>query len=99
MIREARARQHTLLQNRLERYHKVERRIELVEAQLANVETTLKLLVDQAMTAASPERVSRDIDQVLTNITESEVLAEELASFDDLSREADDFSMRHRELQ
>jgi hypothetical protein len=98
-IKPVREKQVTLLENRLARYRKAQTRIELINAECINIETTMKLLVDQAMTAPDSERVSRDIDQVLTNIRESEVLTQELAVFDDLERELDDTRLRNKELQ
>ena len=96
-IKDARQRQVDLLANRLERYHRAETRLELLQAQSRNVETTMKLLIDQAMTAADAQRVGRNIDEVLSNIRSSEILNEELAVYDDLEREIDDH--RFRELE
>jgi hypothetical protein len=81
-----RQRQLLLLQNRLLRYRKVEARIKVLGGEAANIETTLRLLMDQAMTAADSQRVGQDIDAVLTNMKESELLAEDLAVFDELER-------------
>ena len=96
-IREARENRVRLLENRLEKYHGTGNRLELVREQCRNVETTMKLLVDQAMTAVDPQRVSRDIEQVLDNIRNSETLGDELAAYDDLERELD--SIGRRELE
>lgn len=96
-LADVRAKQVLLLTNRLERYRRAEERSALVQAQCANVETTMKLLVDQAMTAADPQRVGRNIDQVLDNIRDSEVLKDELAAFDDLERDLEDHRMRGKE--
>lgn len=96
-LADARNKQVLLLASRLERYRRAEERSALVQAQCANVETTMKLLVDQAMTAADPQRVGRDIDQVLANIRESEVLQDELATYDDLERDLEDRRLRLRE--
>jgi hypothetical protein len=81
----ARSKQVELLQNRHEQYKKAQQRRELIRAQCQNVETTMKLLIDQAMTAKDPRRVGQDIDQVLSNIKESELLSEELGQLDALS--------------
>ncbi|MCB1219688.1 MAG: hypothetical protein H7A35_11535 [Planctomycetales bacterium] len=96
-VRDARASQLKLLENRLEKYHGTESRLELVRQQCRNVETTMKLLVDQAMTAVDAKRVSRDIEQVLENIRQSETLGEELAVYDDLERELDKLDRRELE--
>ncbi|MEZ5338237.1 MAG: hypothetical protein R3F46_08205 [bacterium] len=96
-VREARQSQLKLLESRLEKYHGTENRLELVRQQCRNVETTMKLLVDQAMTAVDPQRVSRDIEQVLENIRQSETLGEELAVYDDLERELDKLGRRELE--
>lgn len=79
----------SLLKNRLDRYNKAKQRVELIKAQCKSLDTTMKLLVDQAMVAADPKRVGRDIDQVLHNIKESEILTADLAAFDELEREID----------
>jgi len=89
-LRPARLRTVELLQNRLERYRRVQSSVELIKAQCKNLNATMKLLIDQAMTAADPRRVGRDIDQVLHNIRESEILSSDLAAFDDLEREVED---------
>jgi hypothetical protein len=96
-LKAARQRQVELLANRLARYRQAQQRIELVREQCRNLETTMKLLVDQAMTAADSQRVGKDIDEVLRNIRESEVLADELANYDDLERELD--NIHGRELE
>ena len=96
-LRAARQRHVVLLHDRLERYRKAGQRIELIREQCRNLETTMKLLVDQAMTAADSQRVGRDIDVVLRNIRESEVLTAELAAYDDMERELD--TIRGRELE
>jgi hypothetical protein len=96
-LAEVRQRQVELLKNRLTRYRRAGQRLKLLQAQCRNVETTMKLLIDQAMTAPDAERVGRDIDQVLNNIRESELLTAELASYDDLERELDDTRMKERE--
>lgn len=85
VIQETQRKQVELLQNRLERYRKAQQRQQLIKAQCANVETTMKLLVDQAMTAQDPKLVGKDIDQVLSNISESELLSQELGQIDALS--------------
>jgi hypothetical protein len=95
-VQAARQKQVTLLQDRLERYRRVQQRIELVRAECGNIETTMKLLVDQAMTAPDSARVGRDIDEVLSNIRESEVLSQELASFTQLEEELDRSRMSQR---
>ncbi len=79
----------SLLKNRLDRYRKARQRVELIKAQCKSLDTTMKLLVDQAMVAADPQRVGRDIDQVLHNIKESEILTADLAAFDEMEREID----------
>jgi hypothetical protein len=81
-----RQRQLLLLSNRLLRYRKIEARIKVLSGEAANIETTLRLLMDQAMTTADSQRVGQDIDAVLTNMRESELLAEDLAVFDELER-------------
>ena len=96
-IRDARSSQVKLLENRLDRYHRAENRLQLVTAQCHNVETTMKLLVDQAMTALDPKRVNRDIEQVLENIRSSETLSEELATYDELEDELDQLGRRELE--
>jgi len=96
-VGEAWRKQVVLLQNRLERYHGAQQKLAFVKAQCSNVEATMKLLVDQAMTTADPQRVGRDIDQVLDNIRESEVLTAELSAFDELEREIDDHRLRERQ--
>lgn len=96
-LAEVQQKQVLLLESRLARFRQAQDRLTLVQAQCENVETTIKLIIDQAMTAADPQRVGRDIDQVLDNIKESEVLKSELAAFDDLERELDDRRLREHE--
>jgi len=97
VLRQARQRHVDLLKNRLTRYQRAQKRLELIQAQCRNIDTTLKLLIDQAMVAVDPQRVGRDIDQVLTNIRESEILTAELQTYEDLERELDD--TRAREVE
>jgi hypothetical protein len=96
-LADVRGKQVLLLRSRLERYRQAEERSALAQAQCVNVETTMKLLVDQAMTVADPQRVGQDIDQVLENIRDSEVLQSELQTFDDLERELDGHRLRAKE--
>ena len=93
-VRDALAKQVTLLENRLARYRQAQSRIALIKAECSNIQTTMKLLIDQAMTAQSSERVGRDIDEVLTNIRESEILGQELAAYNELERELDSTRMK-----
>ena len=88
-LRDVGSKQVTLLEGRLDRVHKAQEQMQVVKGQLKNVETTMKLLLDTAMTVADPKRVGRDIDMVLQNIRDSEVLSQELATYDDLERELD----------
>jgi hypothetical protein len=96
-LRDVRQRQVELLQNRLTRYQRAGQRLKLLQAQCRNVETTMKLLIDQAMTAPDAQRVGRDIDQVLENIRESEILTAELATYDDMERQLDDTRLKDLE--
>jgi hypothetical protein len=91
------AKQVELLENRLERHKKAQHTIEMIKVQIKNVETTMKLLVDQAMTARDPQRVGKDIDLVLRNIKDSEILTAELATYDQLEQELDDHRLRERD--
>jgi hypothetical protein len=88
-LRDVGSKQITLLEGRLARVHKAQEQMQIVRGQLKNVETTMKLLLDTAMTVADPKRVGKDIDLVLQNIRDSEVLSAELATYDDLERELD----------
>jgi hypothetical protein len=93
-LRDVGSKQVTLLEGRLARVHKAQEQMQIVKGQLKNVETTMKLLLDTAMTVADPKRVGRDIDMVLQNIRDSEVLSQELATYDDLERELDHNKVR-----
>ena len=86
-LRDVGSKQIMLLEGRLARVHKAQEQMQVVTGQLKNVETTMKLLLDTAMTVADPKRVGRDIDMVLQNIRDSEVLSQELSAYDDLERE------------
>lgn len=87
-LRQLRERQLLLLQNRLSRYRKVEARLRLLKEEAASIETTIKLLADQAMSAPEGRDVWHDIDTVLDNIKESELLSADLAVFDEFERTA-----------
>ncbi len=84
---EARAKTVQLLENRLLKFHKAQERLDLLKAQIQNVEATMKLLVDQAMTAQDAQSVAHDIDEVLGNIESSEVLSQELSSLNAMDEE------------
>jgi small nuclear ribonucleoprotein (snRNP)-like protein len=86
-LRDVGQKQVTLLEGRLARVHKASEQMRMITGQLKNVETTMKLLLDTAMTVADPKRVGKDIDMVLQNIRDSEVLSAELSAYDDLERE------------
>jgi hypothetical protein len=87
-LRTLRERQLLLLQNRLARYRKVEGRLTLLKEEASSIETTMKLLADQAMTTPESRSVWGDIDTVLDNIKESELLSADLAVFDEFERTA-----------
>lgn len=87
-IREVRKRQLELLQNRLERYRLVEQRAKLLKAEASSIETTMKLLADQAMSSSASRGAWDEIDGVLDNIRESELLSADLAMFDEFERRA-----------
>jgi hypothetical protein len=84
--RAIRERQVLLLENRLKRYQKVKEKIGLLREEAGSIETTMKLLVDQAMTTPDSGAVWADIDTVLDNIKDSEILSQDMKVFDDLER-------------
>jgi hypothetical protein len=88
-LRDVGSKQITLLEGRLARVHKAQEQMQVVTGQLKNVETTMKLLLDTAMTVADPKRVGRDIDEVLQNIRDSEVLSQDMAHVNEVAGELD----------
>lgn len=84
---EARAKTVQLLESRLLKYRQARERIDLLKAQIQNVEATMKLLVDQAMTTQDGQSVAHDIDEVLSNIENSEVLSQELSALNAMDDE------------
>ena len=71
------------------RVMKAHEQMAVIRGQLKNVETTMKLLLDTAMTVADPKRVGKDIDTVLQNIRDSEVLSADMAQLSDLEQGRD----------
>ena len=63
-LRDIGSRQVQLLEGRLTRYRKAQEQMEMIRGQIKNVETTMKLLLDTAMTVADPKRVGKDIDEI-----------------------------------
>ena len=63
-VAQARSKQVLLLKTRLERYQRAEQQLQLIQAQCKNVEATMKLLVDQAMTAQDAQRVGKRLEEL-----------------------------------
>jgi len=85
-LRDIGSKQVQLLESRMQRVVRAHEQITVIQGQLKNVETTMKLLLDSAMTVSDPRRLGRDIDEVLQNIHDSEVLSADMASIDDLEQ-------------
>lgn len=85
-LRDIRQRQLGLLEQRRERHDQAQQRVQLLKAEAASIETTLKLLADQAMSSTSSRHVWDEIDGVLDNIRESELLSRDMAVFDEFER-------------
>jgi hypothetical protein len=73
-----------ILQKRLEKNTKAKANVEYLSAQLDTIEDTMRLVVDQAVTLSDPKGMSTQIDSLLTTLNDTELIAQEIDSFEEL---------------
>lgn len=73
-----------VLRKRLERITKARANVEYLAAQLETIEDTMRLVVDQAVTLTDPKGMSTQIDSLLFTLSDAELIAAEMESFDEL---------------
>jgi len=75
-----------VLTKRLEKLKKASANCTYLSAQMETIEDTMKLVVDQAITLSDPKGTGMQIDNLLLNLQETELVAAEMESFDELEQ-------------
>ena len=79
-----------ILQKRLNKVTKAETNKSYLAAQMETIEDSMSLVVDQAITMSDPKGMGLQIDNLLLNLQETELIAEEMESFIELEAGLDD---------
>ncbi|MCB1219890.1 MAG: hypothetical protein H7A35_09925 [Planctomycetales bacterium] len=69
-----------VLQKRLDKLEKAKSNLEYLKAQMETIEDTMHLAVDQITTQSDPKGSSMQIDNLLFNLQETELIAQEMES-------------------
>src|SRR5690606_23343935 len=69
-----------ILKKRLEKLEKASSNLEFLRAQMETIEDTMHLVVDQTTTQSDPKGSSMQIDNLLFNLQETELIAQEMES-------------------
>jgi hypothetical protein len=69
-----------ILKKRLEKLEKAQSNLEFLKAQMETIEDTMHLVVDQMTTQSDPKGSSMQIDNLLFNLQETELIAQEMES-------------------
>lgn len=88
-----------VLQKRLDKLEKAESNLEFLKAQMETIEDTMHLVVDQMTTQSDPKGSSMQIDNLLFNLQETELIAQEMESVLELEDGLDDNYILPREKE
>ena len=69
-----------ILKKRLDKLEKAQSNLEFLRAQMETIEDTMHLVVDQMTTQSDPKGSSMQIDNLLFNLQETELIAQEMES-------------------
>lgn len=83
-VKDVRQKNVDILQKRLEKIEKARANVKYLEAQMDTIEDTMRLVVDQAITLSDPKGMSTQIDSLLTTLQDTDLIAAEMESFDEL---------------
>ncbi|MCC7479742.1 hypothetical protein IT575_14975 [bacterium] len=83
-VKEVRQKNIDVLQKRLEKIEKARANVKYLEAQTDTIGDTMRLVVDQAITLSDPKGMSTQIDGLLTTLQDTELIAAEMESFEEL---------------
>ncbi len=79
-----------ILKKRLAKVTKAETNKSYLAAQMETIEDSMSLVVDQAITMSDPKGMGLQIDNLLLNLQETELIADEMESFTELEAGLDD---------
>lgn len=79
-----------ILRKRLNKVTKAETNKSYLAAQMETIEDSMSLVVDQAITMSDPKGMGVQIDNLLLNLQETELIADEMESFTELEAALDD---------
>ncbi|MCB1216473.1 hypothetical protein KDL44_03730 [bacterium] len=88
-----------ILQKRLDKLEKARSNLEYLTAQMETVEDTMHLVVDQITTQSDPKGSSMQIDNLLFNLQETELIAQEMESVLELEDGLDENYILPRERE
>ena len=80
-LKEAKARSLEILRQRVDRLGKLEDDVEVVRAQLDNIEHAIKLVSDQSISLSDPQQIAVQIDGAVSEVGQTERSIREVESF------------------
>jgi hypothetical protein len=83
-IQEVKAKNIEILTKRLEKIEKAKANSDYLQAQMDTIEDTMSLTIDQAITLTDPRGMGAQIDNLLTNLQETELITNEMEAFDEM---------------
>ena len=89
-IKEVKQKNIEILKKRLEKIDKAGTNNEYLAAQMETIEDTMRLVVDQAVTLTDPKGMGMQIDNLLTSLQDTELIASEMEPFAELASGIDD---------
>ena len=78
-----------VLQKRAEKVDKARANVEYLEAQMGTIADTMRLVVDQAITLSDPKGMGLQIDNLLQTLQDTELVAAEMDSIEELEQGLD----------
>jgi hypothetical protein len=93
-VQEIKQKNIDILSKRLEKITKAAANVDYLGAQMETIADTMRLVVDQAITLSDPKGMSVQIDSLLTTLQDTDLIAAEMESLDELEAGHDEFVPR-----
>lgn len=90
-VKEIKQKNIDILAKRAEKIDKAKANVEYLGAQMETIADTMRLVVDQAITLSDPKGMSTQIDSLLTTLHDTDLIAAEMESLDEIEAGHDEF--------
>jgi len=95
-VREIKQKNIDILTKRAEKVEKAQANVQYLEAQMEAIADTMRLVVDQAITLSDPKGMGVQIDSLLTTLHDTELIAAEMESIEEIEGGYDDYESSSR---